>query len=270
MFVFVNARCLHLTHSQQDGSTGRLLRLRAVIENAVFDPGLKFAGQWLDEESGLFYNRFRYYSPLAGCYLTPDPIGIQGGENTYGYVPNPTGFIDPLGLAKKNPEPTGREKAAPKVKEPTYEIVRYMSAEELNEVIKAGGKKIVPHFNSDRTARWVNLPTEKGVTNPNKIDNIYKVTYTVKESGYNLLDFNKAVVMEKSGLGEADLPDGVFKKRNEIGVRGIGVNVLKEVNNNIVKAEYQKQLPNDKNKYGESKPLPNKPLPICKNKKKGR
>ncbi|MCC8381826.1 RHS repeat-associated core domain-containing protein [Xenorhabdus sp. PB30.3] len=62
---------------------------------------MQFAGQWLDEESGLFYNRFRYYSPIASCYLTPDPIGIQGGVNTYGYVSNAMREIDPLGLAKK-------------------------------------------------------------------------------------------------------------------------------------------------------------------------
>ena len=49
-------------------------------ENAQLDPGLKFAGQQLDEESGLFYNRHRYYSPESGCYLTPDPIGLLGGE----------------------------------------------------------------------------------------------------------------------------------------------------------------------------------------------
>lgn len=44
------------------------------------DPGLKFAGQLLDEESGLFYNRYRYYLAEAGCYLTPDPIGLAGRE----------------------------------------------------------------------------------------------------------------------------------------------------------------------------------------------
>ncbi len=62
---------------------------------------LSFAGQWLDEESGLVYNRYRYYSLVAGQYLTPDPIGLVGGENLYGYVQNPTGFIDPLGLSSK-------------------------------------------------------------------------------------------------------------------------------------------------------------------------
>ncbi|MDE9434303.1 RHS repeat domain-containing protein [Xenorhabdus bovienii] len=75
------------------------LRLGVLGENAELNPGLKFAGQWLDEESGLVYNRFRYYSPVAGQYLTPDPIGLHGGENPYAYVENPTGWVDPLGLA---------------------------------------------------------------------------------------------------------------------------------------------------------------------------
>ncbi|WP_256966776.1 RHS repeat-associated core domain-containing protein, partial [Yersinia entomophaga] len=63
------------------------------------EPGLKFAGQLLDEESGLHYNRFRYYDPQACCYLSPDPIGLAGGMNLYSYVPNPLTYIDPLGLA---------------------------------------------------------------------------------------------------------------------------------------------------------------------------
>ncbi|WP_072061492.1 RHS repeat-associated core domain-containing protein [Xenorhabdus khoisanae] len=54
----------------------------------------------MDEESGLVYNRFRYYSPVASCYLTPDPIGLLGGENPYAYVHNPTRQIDPLGWAE--------------------------------------------------------------------------------------------------------------------------------------------------------------------------
>ncbi|WP_304957226.1 RHS repeat-associated core domain-containing protein [Xenorhabdus sp. PB30.3] len=68
-------------------------------ENPELNPGLKFAGQWLDEESGLVYNRHRYYSPVASCYLTPDPIGLAGGEKPYAYVGNPTKAVDPLGLA---------------------------------------------------------------------------------------------------------------------------------------------------------------------------
>lgn len=64
------------------------------------DPGLLYAGQWQDAESGLCYNRFRYYEPETGMYLVSDPLGLQGSEQTYRYVPNPLGYIDPLGLAK--------------------------------------------------------------------------------------------------------------------------------------------------------------------------
>jgi len=60
---------------------------------------LRFAGQYEDEESGLHYNRFRYYDTETGQYLTPDPIGLLGGVNPYGYVHNPLSWVDPLGLA---------------------------------------------------------------------------------------------------------------------------------------------------------------------------
>ena len=59
---------------------------------------LRFKGQYYDEESGLHYNRHRYYNPNTGRYLTPDPIKLAGGLNSYQYVPNPTGWVDPLGL----------------------------------------------------------------------------------------------------------------------------------------------------------------------------
>ncbi|HGN2958183.1 TPA: RHS repeat domain-containing protein [Proteus mirabilis] len=59
----------------------------------------RFAGQYEDEESGLYYNRFRYYDKETGQYLSPDPIGLLGGLNPYGYVHCPTGYIDPFGLA---------------------------------------------------------------------------------------------------------------------------------------------------------------------------
>ncbi|WP_311134474.1 RHS repeat-associated core domain-containing protein [Proteus mirabilis] len=58
----------------------------------------RFAGQYEDEESGLYYNRFRYYDKETGQYLSPDPIGLLGGLNPYGYVHCPTGWVDPFGL----------------------------------------------------------------------------------------------------------------------------------------------------------------------------
>ncbi len=60
---------------------------------------IRFQGQWEDEESGLHYNRFRYYDPEATQYLSPDPIGLAGGVRPQGYVADPNGWVDPLGLA---------------------------------------------------------------------------------------------------------------------------------------------------------------------------
>ena len=58
----------------------------------------RFAGQYEDKESGLYYNRFRYYDKDTGQYISPDPIGLLGGFNPYGYVHCPTGWVDPFGL----------------------------------------------------------------------------------------------------------------------------------------------------------------------------
>ncbi len=59
---------------------------------------LRFPGQYEDGESGLYYNRFRYYDCGTGQYISADPLGLDGGINPYGYVPNPLGQLDPLGL----------------------------------------------------------------------------------------------------------------------------------------------------------------------------
>ncbi|WP_447801483.1 RHS repeat-associated core domain-containing protein [Pseudomonas kilonensis] len=59
---------------------------------------LRFQGQYHDRESGLHYNRHRYYNPETGRYLTADPSKLKGGLNAYRYTLNPTGWVDPLGL----------------------------------------------------------------------------------------------------------------------------------------------------------------------------
>ncbi|WXG13181.1 RHS repeat-associated core domain-containing protein [Xenorhabdus griffiniae] len=59
----------------------------------------RFLGQYFDEESGLFYNRHRYYSPETAQYISSDLIGLLGGLNPYGYVHNPSKWVDPYGLA---------------------------------------------------------------------------------------------------------------------------------------------------------------------------
>ncbi len=64
----------------------------------------RLPGQQYDEESGLYYNRHRYYDPLQGRYITQDPIDIKGGWNLYSYALNPVSWIDPLGLTQCDSE----------------------------------------------------------------------------------------------------------------------------------------------------------------------
>lgn len=59
----------------------------------------RFPGQYEDEETGLYYNRFRYYSPADGCYTQQDPIGLAGGNPTlYGFVRDTNARVDLFGL----------------------------------------------------------------------------------------------------------------------------------------------------------------------------
>jgi RHS repeat-associated protein len=65
----------------------------------TFTLNLRLPGQYFDAETGLHYNRQRYYDPQAGQYLTPDPLGTPDGPNPYAYVRfNPLGYVDPEGL----------------------------------------------------------------------------------------------------------------------------------------------------------------------------
>lgn len=80
----------------RDGNT-----LREIWEEptAPVVQNLRFQGQYFDAETGLHYNRFRYYDPDVGRFAGQDPIGLLGGNNLYLYAPNPVQWIDPLGLS---------------------------------------------------------------------------------------------------------------------------------------------------------------------------
>ncbi len=68
-------------------------------DGVAFELALRFPGQQATDASGLFYNYQREYDPAMGRYSQSDPIGLNSGVSTYGYViSNPTRFTDPLGL----------------------------------------------------------------------------------------------------------------------------------------------------------------------------
>ncbi|MGH2433523.1 MAG: RHS repeat-associated core domain-containing protein, partial [Pseudomonas sp.] len=64
---------------------------------------IRFQGQYHDHETGLHYNRYRYYDPRVGRFVSQDPISYGGGLNLFAYAPNPVEWIDPLGLWKGQP-----------------------------------------------------------------------------------------------------------------------------------------------------------------------
>jgi RHS repeat-associated protein len=66
---------------------------------------IRLQGQFYDDETGLAYNRFRYYDPQIGAFVSQDPLGLAAGENVYAFALNTQGWIDPLGLkCKQLPE----------------------------------------------------------------------------------------------------------------------------------------------------------------------
>ncbi len=79
---------------------GKLLR-ESNQRIPVVEQNLRMQGQYLDRETGLHYNLFRYYDPDSGRFTQHDPIGLAGGINLYQYAPNALGWVDPLGLKCK-------------------------------------------------------------------------------------------------------------------------------------------------------------------------
>jgi RHS repeat-associated protein len=79
-----------------DGSS-RYARRRQAEPPPVLEQPFRFQGQQFDEETGLHYNRYRYYDPGVGRFVSQDPIGLRGGSNFFLYAPNPMGWVDPFG-----------------------------------------------------------------------------------------------------------------------------------------------------------------------------
>jgi RHS repeat-associated protein len=69
-----------------------------VADGSTVEMPLRFPCHYHDQETGLHYNRFRYYSPELGRYLQSDPLGTAGGINLYAYCPNPLTTVDLDGL----------------------------------------------------------------------------------------------------------------------------------------------------------------------------
>jgi RHS repeat-associated protein len=85
----------HQTWEVELDSYGAVRRGRGQAQDCPF----RYQGQYEDIETGLYYNRFRYYDPQSGQYISQDPIGLLGGSLLHGYVNDPTSEVDVFGLS---------------------------------------------------------------------------------------------------------------------------------------------------------------------------
>lgn len=75
-----------------------------ISNNLLEQTNIRFQGQYYDHETGLHYNRYRYYEPFSARYVGKDPIGLFGGLNNSSYVSDPNHWVDPMGLQQKEKE----------------------------------------------------------------------------------------------------------------------------------------------------------------------
>jgi RHS repeat-associated protein len=177
----------------------------ALKEVEEVENNLRFQGQYFDEETGLHYNRFRYYSPDTGQFINQDPIGLLGGINNYQYAPNPVEWIDPLGLCKEVATPItdpSRLLSAPK-----YSTTHTQG--ELLESFKVGSEGLLL---PGGRAHGPGSPAGGFLSETPIPDQNY-----VRESLATLPEWNKA-----THVSDAYVPPGVILQRSVAGPQGPG------------------------------------------------
>ena len=113
------------------GAFGEPLRVGGTV--IAHDNPFRYSTKYTDEESGLVYYGFRYYSPSLGRFLNRDPIGELGGSNLYAFVENdPVNGWDRLGLAGSS-----------NCQDPSYE------AEEGDEICEEDIEELDPYETED-------------------------------------------------------------------------------------------------------------------------
>ncbi|BAV06478.1 RHS repeat-associated core domain-containing protein [Filimonas lacunae] len=184
----------------------------------------RFQGQYEDKETGLYYNRFRYYASEEGMYISQDPIRLNGGMALYGYVHDTTGWLDVLGLAKKNGD--------------SCEVyVRHLSEKEAEAIGNAKG--LVPDLKG-RKAKWIYAMKEKYIPSKQKTYT-HKVEFEMKEGTGKWMKEKGIDWDDADYKGEAQHPDKViFKSSNEPGAAGVGIGLLDDFNEKIVKIKISK------------------------------
>ncbi len=129
-----------------------------VETGAAEDCPWRWPGQYEDEETGLYYNRFRYYDAESGAYISQDPLRLVGGVRLFGYVPDPLIQTDVLGLTC-NDDPSAARDEASSPQSATALSKQLASDAQLGELDAGSGERIAgagaraPFRDADRIAQ---------------------------------------------------------------------------------------------------------------------
>jgi RHS repeat-associated protein len=151
---------------------------------------LRLPGQIADDETGLHYNRFRQYSPEAGQFISPDPIGFRGGVNLYRFAPNAINWVDPLGLSCREDGCRGKE----------GEVVRrFMSKQDA----KTARKKGIPF---DPGAKKPGIDTATTDIDPVDPDAIKEMTGARNADAFVDIDISdKSIIRRRTKAGHHEI-----------------------------------------------------------------
>ncbi|HCT3173121.1 TPA: RHS domain-containing protein, partial [Enterobacter asburiae] len=178
-------------------------------DTAGINQPLRFQGQYHDAESGLYYNRHRYYDPGVGRYLSPDPVGLDGGLNLYAYVPDPLGWVDPLGLT-----------ACPKnvktlLEGPQGTVITVKSKQEAHDLL-------MEVFPDAQKVRGIGSQDATGIRKKHKMEQFKKRDGTVRYRKDYPIDSNTGRVYghdDPKGTGHGSLPHINIKRSDGTMVR---------------------------------------------------
>ncbi|WP_158619362.1 RHS repeat-associated core domain-containing protein [Pseudomonas sp. v388] len=146
----------HLAWSAEYHAWGQVKHQRSAwAERHSLSNPLRFQGQYHDHETGLHYNRHRYYDPQVGRFISKDPIGLLGGLNLYAYAPNPVGWVDPFGLSAADGH-AGRKPLSIKPNQNYKCPCKKWEISEYDEVCEGNvpGVGYAKYFYSARTEQW--------------------------------------------------------------------------------------------------------------------
>jgi RHS repeat-associated protein len=117
---------------------------------STIELNLRFPGHYFDQETGLHFNRFRYYSPELGRYLQSDPAGLSGGINAYAYRTSPLTEVDINGLAR-NGATAPKTKDGPFPKVGCHATVKAgLDPHDVKPVLEAKAKKLMKDIKAEQ------------------------------------------------------------------------------------------------------------------------